>query len=79
MTIHNLTTELVSDFKIFYLDFGTLGNVCDDVLQDLKIVENVTGQLGLQLNKEKSEVVCHDPHTLKSFLSAAPAFGFTSP
>ena len=79
LTIHNLTTQLVSDFKIFYLDDGTLGGVCDDVLQDLKMVEDVAGQLGLQLNRGKSEVVCRDPHNLKSFLSAAPGFRVTSP
>ena len=58
---------------------GHLGGVCNNVLQDLKIVEDVTGQLGLQLNWEKSEVVCHDPHTSKSFLSATPGFCVTSP
>ena len=79
LTIHNLTTQLVSDFKIFYLDDGTLGGVCDDVLQDIKMVEDVAGHLGLQLNRGKFEVVCRDPHTLKSFLSAAPGFRVTSP
>ena len=47
--------------------------------QDLKSVEDVTGQLGLQLNRGKFEVVCCDPHTLKLFLSAAPGFRITSP
>ena len=79
LTIHNLTTQLVSDFKIFYLDDGTLGGACDDVLRDLSMVEDVAGQLGLQLNREKSEVVCCDPHMLRSFLSAAPGFHVTSP
>ena len=67
LTIHNLTTQLVSDFKIFYLDNGTLGGACDYVLRDLKVVEDVAGQLGLQLNRAKSEVVCRDPHTLRYF------------
>ena len=43
------------------------------------MVKDVAGQLGLQLNREKSEVVCCDPHTLRSFLSAAPGFHVTSP
>ena len=61
------------------MDDWTLGGVCDDVLQDLKIVEVVAGPLGLQLYREKSEIVCRDPHTFKSLLAAAPGYCVTSP
>ena len=61
------------------MDDGTLGGACDDVLRDLKMVEDVAGQLGLQLNRGKSEVACRDPHTLKSFSSAAPGVCVISP
>ena len=39
LTIHHLTTLLISPFRLFYLDDGTLGGRCDVVLQDLSIVE----------------------------------------
>ena len=79
LTIHQLTTQLLSDLKVFYLDDGTLGGVRDDVLHDLKTVEINAGQLGLELNKQKSEIICQDPDTLRAFLSAAPGFQVTSP
>jgi len=72
LTIHHLTLQLRSEFCVFYLDDGTLGGSMEDVLQDLHTVEQVADNLGLQLNREKSEVICVDPTTGKSLLAAAP-------
>ena len=79
LSIHSLTSQLVSDFKVFYLDDGTLGGSCADALQDLTMVEEVADELGLKLNRSKSEVVCHDSSTLESFLLKFPGFQITSP
>ena len=49
LTIHDLTTQLNSGFRV-YLDDGTLGGRCDEVIRDLEVVERVAEQLGLQLN-----------------------------
>ena len=39
--------KLKSEFKVFYLDDGTLGGPFRDVLQDLKLVEDEAASLGL--------------------------------
>ena len=77
LSIHQLTTQLTSHFKVFYLDDGSLGGNVDGVLHNLSIVEEIAGQLGLRLNRGKSEVICQDPGTLEKFLSAAPGFEVT--
>ena len=78
LSIHSLTSRLVSDFKVFYLDDGTLGGSCSDAIQDLSMVEAVAAELGLKLNRGKSEVMCHDPSILESFLLKFPGFQVTS-
>lgn len=79
LSIHHLISRLTSDFKLFYLDDGSLGGRCEDVLRDIRIVEKTAEELGLQLNRSKSEVVCHDSSTLEQFLSSSPGFCVTPP
>ena len=79
LTIHHLTLQLSSEFCVFYLNDETLGGSMEDVLQDLHTVQQVAEDLGFQLNGGKSEVICVDPTTGKSFLSAAPGLHVTSP
>lgn len=47
MTILYLITDWVSDLCVFYVDDGTMGCSCDEVLQDVQTVERIVGQLGL--------------------------------
>ena len=58
---------------MFYLDdFG----VClEDVLYDMNTVENVAGELELQLNHAKCEVICSDPETLVNLSVRPQIFG----
>ena len=77
LSIHSLTSQLVSDFKVFYFDGRTLGGSCADALQDHIMVEAVADELGLKLNRSKSAVMCHDSATLESFLSKFPGFQVT--
>ncbi len=74
VTIHSLVQDLRSEFKVFYLDDGTLCGSLPDVLEDLKRVESLASDLGLMLNRCKSKVVCNDPPTLDAFLADAPGF-----
>ena len=60
-------THLRSEFHVFYLDDGTLGGNWETVIQDLRLVEFLVKQLGLQLNKAMSEVTCNDTSTLIEF------------
>ena len=72
LTIHKLCKKLTSEFNVFYLDDGTVGGYCDDVVQDVKMIEEGAGALGLQLNRGKTELICTDPVSRKVFLSAFP-------
>lgn len=56
-----MVLEMRSEFKVFYLDDGTLCGSLLDVLADLKKVESLASELGLLLNRSKSEVICNDP------------------
>ena len=67
LSIHQLSTQLSSHFKMFYLDDGSLGGTVNDVLHNLSIFEEIFRQLGLPLNRAKSEVICPDPGTLVKF------------
>ena len=79
LSIHDMITQLAADFKVFYLDDGSLGGSCEDVLNDLETVEAIASDLGLQLNKSKSEVVCHDSSTFAQFSASFPSLRVTAP
>ena len=51
LTIHYLTSQLISEFHVFYLDDGTLGGIYEPVIQDHRLLEYPAKQLGLKLNK----------------------------
>ena len=63
LAIHRICTQLESEMSLFYLDDGTLGGTVDDLKHDLAIVEQEEAEIGLQLNREKSEIVCANPDT----------------
>ena len=68
LTIHPLVSQLRSEFKVFYLDDGTLGGSVESVLRDLQQLEIVAAELGLQLNHQKSELICDDVPTKEAML-----------
>ena len=78
LTIHPLVTKLTSEFKVFYLDDGTLGGSVESVLQDFQLVEREAAELGLQLNCSKSELICCDSSSMDAILSEAPGLHITS-
>ena len=79
LTIHKLTSQLGSEFCLFYLDDGTLGGDAEQALQDLRLVEQGAGELGLSLNHAKSEVISKDPAATGTLLAAAPNLQVTDP
>ena len=72
LTIQPLVLKLRSEFKVFYRDDGTLGGCFQDVLHDLKLVEEEVGALELQLNRSKTEVIGDDAITCEAMLLEAP-------
>ena len=68
-----MVSSLKSEFRVFYLDDGTLGGTFSEVLEDLKYVEEAAKNLGLRLNHEKSELICKDRTTESAILSEVPS------
>ena len=55
---HYLCLQLKGEICRFYLDDGTIEGKVTDVIQDLNTVKRVAGDIGLQLNVKKSELIC---------------------
>ena len=52
-----MVQQLLSELNLFYLDDGTFGGSLDVVLADFQTVEICAGELGLQLNLGKTEII----------------------
>lgn len=61
LTIHSMCSQLVSELNLFYLDDGTLGGSVEDLRHDLEVVKQKGAEIGLQLNSQKSEIICINP------------------
>ena len=72
LAIHDLCSQLRSEFNVWYLDDGSVGGTLEDIRYDLEIVQRVGTELGLQLNRQKSEVISTNPATASPILSAIP-------
>ena len=60
LTIHPICLCLRSEFKVFYLDDGTIGGSTSKIREDFQQIETVAAGLGLQLNHKKCELICRD-------------------
>ena len=74
-----MLVSLKSEFKIFYLDDGTIGGPLEEVVADFKQIEQVSDDLGLAINHSKSEVICVDDITSQDIQSISPMFQITDP
>ena len=72
LTIHNMVQQLCSEMNLFYLDDGTLRGSMDEVLVDFRTVERSAGELDLQLNLGKTEIICADTSTRDTMLQHVP-------
>ena len=79
LTILGLTSSLSSEFRVFYLDDGTLGGPIQDIISDLEHIEQASKDLGLVLNKAKCEFVCSEASTKSAIQSTFPELLSTSP
>ena len=73
LTIHPMVEKLRSELRAFYLDDGTLGGNLEDALCDFHLVEKEAVDIGLHLNRSKSELLCEDPITRDQMLKAGPS------
>ena len=67
-----------SEFRVFYLDHGTIGRAKAEVLQNFQSIECQAAQLGLHLNCTKTELICKDPAG-SLLLEVAPDLGKVNP
>ena len=65
-----MVKSIESEFRIFYLDDGTLG--------DLRLIEEEAAKLGLKLDRRKSELICDEPSTRDEMLEEAPGLQLVS-
>ena len=72
LSIHKLCAKLKSELAVFYLDDGTLGGNWEEVLSDLRLIEEEASELGLELNRNKTELICSDHTTRGIVLSSFP-------
>ena len=79
LSIHRMCMLLESEFSLFYLDDGTLGGSRDDLMHDLEVVEQEGAEVGLRLNKGKSEIVCASTDTSDSLLPSLPGAQVVNP
>ena len=77
--IHDLISSLQSQFRVFYLDDGTLGGTLDEVSAHLALIESQAPLLGLILNQIKSEVICANKDTLPLILTSFPTLHPSDP
>ena len=67
-----MCAKLKSELAVFYLDDGTLGGNWEEVLSDLRLIEEEASELGLELNRSKTELICSDHTTRGIVLSSFP-------
>ncbi len=72
LTIHELVSQLKSEFTLFYLDDGTVGGDQESVESDLLLISEKCGELGLVLNSSKSEIICSNPSQSFPCIPTAP-------
>ena len=78
LTIYPMVQQLKSEFRVFYLDDGTVGGSLQDVLWDLDLVERMAPDLSLQLNRSNSELICDDQSVSVAMLLEAPGLHLLS-
>ena len=74
-----MCAKLKSELAVFYLDDGTLGGDREVVINDVKLIEEEASNLGLWLNRSKSELICYDHTTRGIVLSALPGLHVVNP
>ena len=72
LSIQHITTQLNSELCLLYLDDWTVGGTANDVVSDLSVIEEAASELGLHLNRNKSEAICFGKDTQDFITSKIP-------
>ena len=65
--------------SLFYLDDGTLGGSVVDLKHDLEVVEYEGAEIGLHLNRHKSEIICSNADITGTILPSLPGAQVVDP
>ena len=76
--IHHHSTLLTAEFCVEYLDDITLGGSTNEILHDLEVIKSFE-EVGLSLNNQKSEIICSDPVTRGTIITALPGAQVVDP
>ena len=79
LTIHDLLVNLRSEFRVFYLDNGSLGGSVEEVKSNLLYLEEAAKEINLFVNHNKSEIICAEEGTKEKMLSFFPNLHPTDP
>jgi hypothetical protein len=79
LAIHDIISNLKSEFSAFYLDDGTLAGSLEDVKADLANIKDAAKRINLELNCSKSEMICIDDKTQSSMLESSPTIIVVKP
>ena len=67
-----MVSNLESELRIWYLDDESIGGTADVVERDLERVRCEAEDLGLHLNKHKSELMCSGGELVSKFQELSP-------
>ena len=79
LTIHKLASQLESELCLLFLDDGTLGGSVETLRHDLEVIHKFGEAMGLELNKQKSEIICSNSDIGKSALLLLPGAQLVDP
>ena len=72
LSIHPMVSNLESELCIWYLDDESIGGTADVVERDLECVGCEAEDLGLHLNKHKTELMCSNGEVVSKFQELLP-------
>ena len=67
-----LINRLQSNFNVWYMDDGTIGDHADVLLNDFQLLIAGGKNLGLTVNTAKCELIIDDESVLEKFRTVAP-------
>ena len=69
-----MCAKLKSELEVFYVNDGNLGGDWEVVINNVRMIEEEVSNLGLRLNRSKSELICFDYTTRENVLQPYQGF-----
>lgn len=72
LSLQNITKDLDANLNVWYLDDGSIGGECQQIVSTLKHFLPKCNDIGLSININKSEIIASDTDTINFFLNEFP-------